>query len=69
MCIEHLTPDCTGRWERDFSRTRGPWRCGVCAAEHPETPLTGIAAVRENLLGTLLRILEMDGRARILDKE
>ncbi len=68
MSIEHLTPDCTGRWERDRSRRRGPWRCSVCGLEHPETPLTRIAAVRENLLGTLLRILEAGGRTlRIRD--
>jgi hypothetical protein len=63
MSIDHLTPDCTGRWEPERSRKRSPWRCRVCTAEHPDTPLTRIAAVRENLMGTLLRLLAADGHA------
>jgi len=70
MDVDHLTPDCTGRWEPDRSRRRGPWRCSVCEVEYPGTPLTRISAVRENLLGTLLRLLEADGRTlRIRDPE
>jgi hypothetical protein len=69
MRIEHLTPDCTGQWEHGRSDGLGSWRCRACAMEYPDTPLARIAAVRENLLGILLRMLEAHGRLSIGDRD
>lgn len=55
--LDHAHPDCTGRWRREGAL----WRCDRCSAGHPAGPGVAAAAIRENVLGILLRHLAFQG--------
>jgi hypothetical protein len=59
--VEHLDPDCAGRWRRDG----GAWRCTACAAAYPLTPAVARATIRDNAFGLLLARLTAEGRTAI----
>ena len=62
MELEHRGPDCTGVWRPEQQGLR--WRCSECHKAYPGAPEVRAAAVRENAIGKLMRVLARLGQQK-----
>ena len=65
MALNHHTADCTGRWRKEEMGGGRFWRCEQCFAAVYDSDLVALAAIRENLLGTILLALTDAGAWRL----
>ncbi len=64
MDLDHRTPECTGDWEREPHGSFIHWRCSECHALHYGSPDVRKAAVRENTMGKVLKVLANLGQQK-----
>ena len=64
MDLDHRTPACTGEWQREPHGGVVHWRCSECHALYYGAPGVGAAALRENTMGKVLKVLAGMGQRK-----
>ena len=64
MDLDHRTDECAGEWQREPHGGFVHWRCSECHKLHYGAPDVGAAALRENTMGKVMKVLARMGQQK-----